>query len=59
MEQLLWGEMGDYVRKLLEGGYERLSEGNRCSLDGRREGIRGELRRNVHGAVKRPDLLGG
>ena len=21
MEQLLWSEMGDYVRKLLEGGY--------------------------------------
>lgn len=23
MEQLIWGEMGDFVRKLLEGGYER------------------------------------
>ena len=23
IEQLIWGEMGDFVRKLLEGGYER------------------------------------
>ena len=23
IDQLIWGEMGDFVRKLLEGGYER------------------------------------
>ena len=40
MDQLLWGEMGDFVRALLEGGGE-MTERNP------REGIREELRQKI------------